>query len=59
MKWLDMPHQLMYAKKRVGKRGEGKWEEIPYDQALDEIAAKLKELKEKYGPECWPIPKAP
>ncbi len=52
MKWLDMPHQLMYAKKRVGKRGEGKWEEIPYDQALDEIAAKLKELKEKYGPEC-------
>lgn len=36
------PHAL----KRVGKKGEDKWEEIPYEQALDEIAAKLKELKD-------------
>ncbi len=52
MKYLTHPDQLLHAKKRVGKRGEGKWEQISYDQALDEIAEKLKELKEKYGPEC-------
>ena len=50
-RWLNHPDQLLYALKRVGERGEGKWEQIPYDQALDEIAEKLQELKEKYGPE--------
>lgn len=43
------------ALKRVGEKGSGEWEEIPYEQALDEIAAKLAELKEKYGPETLVI----
>lgn len=34
------PKRINHAMKRVGERGEDKWEEIPYDQALDEIAAK-------------------
>jgi anaerobic selenocysteine-containing dehydrogenase len=51
-KWLYHPDQLLYPLKRVGKRGEGKWQRISWDQALDEIAAKLIELKEKFGPEC-------
>ena len=33
-------------------RGEGKWQRISWDQALDEIVAKLKEIKKKYGPEA-------
>lgn len=37
--------------KRVGERGEGKWEEISWDQALDEIAEKLAEQRDKYGPQ--------
>ncbi len=45
------PNRLMYPMKRVGARGEGKWERISWDQALDEIAAKLNEIAEKYGPE--------
>jgi anaerobic selenocysteine-containing dehydrogenase len=45
------PKRINHALKRVGERGEDKWEQIPYDQALDEIAAKLAEIKEKYGPE--------
>ncbi|MDR0500051.1 MAG: molybdopterin-dependent oxidoreductase [Coriobacteriales bacterium] len=36
--------------KRVGKRGEGKFEEISWDQAFDEIGAKMNEAREKYGP---------
>lgn len=42
--------RINYPLKRAGKRGENKWERISWDQALDEIAAKLKELKEKYSP---------
>ncbi len=45
------PKRLTTPLKRVGERGEGKWEEISWDQALDEIAAKLNELREKYGPQ--------
>ncbi len=45
------PDRVNYALKRKGKRGENKWEKIPYDQALDEIAEKLKDLKAKFGPE--------
>jgi len=39
------PNRLKYPMKKV----DGKFERISWDQALDEIAAKLKELKEKYG----------
>jgi anaerobic selenocysteine-containing dehydrogenase/Fe-S-cluster-containing dehydrogenase component len=38
--------------KRVGKRGENKFEPISWDQALDEIAEKLKALRDKYGSEA-------
>lgn len=46
------PDRLNFPLKRAGKRGEGKWERISWDQALDEVAAKLLEIKEKYGPEA-------
>ncbi|MFC2069775.1 molybdopterin-dependent oxidoreductase, partial [Chloroflexota bacterium] len=45
------PDRLKYPLKRVGKRGEGKWERITWEQALDEIADKIKEIREKYRPE--------
>ena len=43
------PERLTKPLKRAGKRGEGKWEEITWGQALDEIAAKMQELKKQYG----------
>ncbi len=39
------PERILYPLKRVGKRGEGKWQRISWDQALDEIAAKMRESK--------------
>lgn len=44
--------RIMYPMKRVGKKCEGKWERISWDQALKEIAAKLTEIKVKYGGEA-------
>jgi len=34
----------------MGKRGEGKWQRISWDEALDTIESKMKESIEKYGP---------
>jgi len=31
------PYRVLTALKRAGKRGEGKWATIPFDQAIDEI----------------------
>ncbi|MDP2744450.1 MAG: molybdopterin-dependent oxidoreductase, partial [Dehalococcoidia bacterium] len=49
--WFYHPDRLHFPLKRAGAKGEGKWERISWEQALDEIAGKLKELKAKYGPE--------
>ena len=42
--------RLLYPLKRVGERGSGQWEQISWDQAFDEIGAKMMEAAEKYGP---------
>ena len=50
-KWLDHPDQLMHPLKRQGERGENRWERISWEQALDEIAAKLQTIKAEHGAE--------
>lgn len=50
-KLLYDPDRLKYPLLRVGERGEGKFQRISWDQALDFLAKRLKELKNKYGPE--------
>ena len=37
--------RILYPLKRVGKRGEGRWERISWEQALDEIATKMRESR--------------
>jgi len=51
MEVCSHPDRLKYPQKRVGARGEGKWQRISWDEALDMVARKLKDLKEKHGPE--------
>lgn len=48
--WIwNHPLRLRKPLKRVGARGEGKFEEVTWDEALDAIAARLKGIVEKYG----------
>ncbi|MDK9606816.1 selenate/tellurate reductase subunit YnfE [Lelliottia wanjuensis] len=49
---INHPDRLNYPMKRVGKRGEGKFERITWDEALDTITKNLKGVVEKYGNEA-------
>ncbi|QGP92496.1 Dimethyl sulfoxide reductase DmsA [Neomoorella glycerini] len=51
-KRLYHPDRLKYPMKRVGKRGEGKFERISWDEALDTIAGELRRIKSTYGNEA-------
>ncbi len=39
---LTDPDRILYPLKRVGKRGEGKWERVSWDEVLDDIAGRLR-----------------
>jgi anaerobic selenocysteine-containing dehydrogenase len=45
------PDRVLYPMKRAGKRGEGKWKRISWDEALNEIAGRLKKLRDEGHPE--------
>lgn len=51
-RWLNHPDRLLYPMKRVGKRGEGKFERISWEEAIQTIADKLKYTIETYGNEA-------
>lgn len=44
------PDRLKYPMKRVGKRGEGKFERISWDEAIETIASEMNRITKKYGP---------
>jgi len=46
------PDRVTYPLKRAGKKGEGKWQRISWDEALDTIADKYKSIKQEYGAEA-------
>lgn len=45
------PDRLKYPLRRAGPRGSGEFQRISWDQALDLFAKRLRDLKQKYGPE--------
>ncbi|MBC8338953.1 MAG: molybdopterin-dependent oxidoreductase [Alphaproteobacteria bacterium] len=45
------PDRILYPMKRAGKRGEGKWKRISWDEALTEVAGRLKKLRDEGHPE--------
>ena len=47
---LYSPERLLYPMMRVGERGEGKFKRVSWDEALDFVAKRMVEIKQKYGP---------
>ena len=45
------PDRLKYPLRRVGERGENRWQRVSWDEAYDEIAGRFNIIKQEYGPE--------
>lgn len=46
------PDRLLFPQRRIGRKGEGRFARITWDEALDEIADRLKAIATEYGPEA-------
>ncbi|MCG8687084.1 MAG: molybdopterin-dependent oxidoreductase, partial [Desulfobacterales bacterium] len=51
-KWIYSPERLRHPLKRAGRRGEGKFVRISWDEALDRIAGNLRRVIDTYGNEA-------
>src|SRR5579872_5971033 len=45
------PERLLYPRKRVGRKGEGRFQQIGWDEALDTIAERLRSTAAEFGSE--------
>ena len=46
------PDRILHPMRRVGRKGEGRFERISWDEALDEIAARFREIIAASGPQA-------
>ncbi len=49
------PDRLMYPLRRVGERGDGRWERVNWGAALDDIADRLRTVVDRHGPEGFAV----
>ena len=45
------PARLLYPQRRIGAKGEGRFERVSWDEAIDTIAGRLKDIGAEFGPE--------
>ena len=46
------PERILYPLKRVGERGEGRWKRVSWDEALDTVSNRFKQVIAENGPEA-------
>jgi anaerobic selenocysteine-containing dehydrogenase len=49
--YVQNPKRLRHPLIRMGERGENRWKEISWDEALDLIETRMKKIREDFGPE--------
>ena len=53
------PDRILYPLKRAGARGEGKWERVSWDEALDDIAGRIRAALQEGRHERDHVPRGP
>ncbi len=48
---IDHPDRLDHPLRRVGERGDARWQRVSWVEALDDIAGRLGTLRDRHGPE--------
>ncbi len=51
-RWVYSEDRIKYPMRRTGKRGSGEFERISWDEAVQIVGDKMKEVYETYGPEA-------
>ena len=49
------PDRILHPVKRVGARGDGQWQQVSWDEAMDDIAERLRAVIDRYGPEAFAV----
>lgn len=49
LEYLNHPDRLRHPLKRAGQRGDGNWQRIGWDEALETVARELRKAAETYG----------
>ncbi|MBI2460137.1 MAG: molybdopterin-dependent oxidoreductase [Candidatus Rokubacteria bacterium] len=55
MQMYSSEHRLLFPQRRRGRRGEGRFERVSWDEALDELAARLSLVRDRDGPEALAV----
>ena len=55
---IHHPERLLHPLRRAGRKGEGHWQQISWDEAFAEIVQRWLEIERDWGPEAiWPYSK--
>jgi len=49
---VNSPDRILHPMRRVGPKGDGRFERITWDDALDEIAGRFEQIAAEHGPEA-------
>ena len=59
---IDMttsPKRLLYPQKRIGERGSGQWQRVPWEEAIDDIAGRINAIIETHGARAMSVQSLP
>lgn len=49
------PDRVRHPLKRVGERGSGQWQQVSWEEAMQDIGQRLNKIIDEHGPEAWAV----
>lgn len=56
---LTHPDRVLHPLRRAGPRGSGQWEQVSWEEAMSDIAARLQKVVAEHGPEAFAVSTSP